>query len=150
MKYFKPSKWQKKKPFDLLIEDFKKESRDQDLRDKDFLEFDRIFVDAWHTCCLYPDEVSSDKIELFEQLIRSGIEQQWGRCNFDFDRNQKKAFVTSFDGRAMELVSGNIISDDGLVLSPKPPPLKKPTDPILLGQIENACNDWLQWLENTK
>lgn len=148
MSYLK-SKFKKKSQLEILIEEFKKEGQDQYFRDKEYLETDRIMAEAWHAAVSHIDHYPLEQISEFEQLISIGVEQQWGKCTFDFDRDQLKIFVTSYDGRAMEMVSGNIISEGVVIPSPKSL-IQKPVNPMTIQPLENACNDWLTWLENTK
>lgn len=150
MNYFKAKKWQKKSHFQALVEQFYAEEKKIQADNRNFLALTREYADAWPTICLHPEKFPVEQVESYKALMVETVEDAWGPCSFDFDTYQCKIFVTSRDGKAMELVSGMVISDGVMMPTPKQDETKPAEYGSYLQNIENACNDWLTWMENTK
>lgn len=103
-----------KSEFQKLIDDFYKESEQQDYRDKVFLETERLFVAAWVDVCNHLEVYPNQQVDEFEDLIKQGIEMQWGPCSIVFNREKRQVIVKARDGRCVELVSWDIITEDAI------------------------------------
>lgn len=102
-------KWRKKTQFQILVDGFYKECREQDYKDQVLLETERIFAMAWVDVCKHLEVYPKQQVDEFEDLIKQGVEMQWGKCDFKFDRGSLQIFAKARDGRQMELVSGDLI-----------------------------------------
>lgn len=106
--------WQKKSSYEKLVEDFYKYDKQRTQDDFVHLETDRIFASAWVDVCKNLQNFPAQQVSEFEKLITEGVEQKWGPCDFKFDREKGQIVVKARDGRCMELVSGEVYSEEAV------------------------------------
>ena len=81
-------------------------------RDRVFLEMDRLFAAVWPHVVHSENPDIQKQLPSYEQLLREGVESQWGPCEFVFDRENVKIKVYAADGCGMELISGAPLTKD--------------------------------------
>ena len=104
--------WKRKTKEKTLFQEYEKEIKALDDHQMLTLDHARDVFKLWAVVCVNENILGIDRLDFLEtqeSYIKHEVLNRWGACQFEIDRSAQSIIVKSYDGRAMNLKTGELI-----------------------------------------